>query len=164
MVSRIDTMISQGLVSELLGFYSYALSHLSHKQEDDTPADEQQEETVAQEGPEGHVAQQQPQSADEQELDFTRGVLQAIGFKEFAPLLHFLRAQGWQPPHTDSVSGLSAASLAQAHELVQTPQGAKLLAESKEKLYRATRKYAKQQLRRIKGRMLKGLHTWPFLD
>ena len=67
----------------------------------------------------------------EHPFDYTKGILQAIGFKEFAPYLELSEKEK------------------------KTPHGEALLASCIEDVERSTRRYAKRQITWIKNRTLK---------
>eukprot|EP00045_Choanoeca_perplexa_P017532 m.256313 g.256313 ORF g.256313 m.256313 type:complete len:498 (-) comp17563_c0_seq3:4290-5783(-) len=103
----------------------------------------------------------QPQQLIDQaeQLDYTQGVLQAIGFKEYAPLFQHVLGLGW-------LEGLVSGSVLdweQLDTLLQDEQATVLLQQGREAMDRATIKYAKRQLAWIKNRLLKardGLYVY----
>lgn len=119
---RVDDMLAAGLIPELEAFHSMCEHHRVDNHEGEAKA-------------EGSAAAVREESVDVD--DGGRGILQAIGFKEFAP---YLAARSAKDPSADT-----------------------LLASCVDTMKQRTRRYARKQTRWIVNRMLAkatpGMHT-----
>ena len=122
-------MLQLGLLPELFGFFADALSRM--------PADLALPEAARQ-------------------LNFTHGVLQAIGFKEFMPLLLHLLERGWEPRHAPSESEPVQRQWQQVAPFLMEPPAEAILRACVADLKAATARYARRQLAWINGRLLRG--------
>jgi tRNA A37 N6-isopentenylltransferase MiaA len=89
------------------------------------------------------------------QLDYTQGVLQAIGFKEYAPLFDHVLKQGWLE---GCVEG-DPLDWQQLEALLKDPTACMLQQQGRDAMDRATVKYAKRQLTWIKNRLLIGQYS-----
>ena len=177
---RVDAMLEQGLLHELLAFYVNVIQRrpaalMQHGGSsggsgngggDDnnsgcaSPAAAEEEDNRGEAGPGGEEG-----GADRQlpPLDYTRGILQAIGLKEFQPLFDWLAAHQW-PALCAALRGEQPAQLSPAavaadetlQALLAEPPARALVAGGIEAVKSATRRYARRQIKWITGRLRQG--------
>ncbi|CRK96849.1 CLUMA_CG009944, isoform A [Clunio marinus] len=82
--------------------------------------------------------------SDRNDIDYEKGVLQTIGFKEFIPYL-----EAYDKTNDDLIDHFVNAS-----ESCEKPQGWKMLEECLEELKLVTKRYSKKQLKWIRNRFL----------
>eukprot|EP00730_Choanoeca_flexa_P006943 TRINITY_DN12252_c0_g2_i4.p2 TRINITY_DN12252_c0_g2~~TRINITY_DN12252_c0_g2_i4.p2 ORF type:complete len:499 (+),score=53.68 TRINITY_DN12252_c0_g2_i4:2448-3944(+) len=93
------------------------------------------------------------------QLDFTAGVLQAIGFKEYLDVFKHVIESGW----LDGKVRHSDLDWEQLDAILSQPRGCKLLDKGRQAMNQATIKYAKRQTAWIRNRLLierEGLYVY----
>jgi tRNA dimethylallyltransferase len=129
---RVDAMAAAGLLKELFDFHR------------DLHKDAPQTLLLADEG---------ARTAANCGLDFTKGILQAIGFKEFAPLFALLHHHGWRDEALEDMAGIGA--FLQGDDKA-VGDARRVLGECVEDMKRATRRYARKQIAWVQNRLLRG--------
>lgn len=173
---RVDAMLGQGLLPELLDFYQrltkqqpdFLLLRPSNNKEG-LPAD-MDEQKVQQPGHDAVLleagttdvsATANGPRAPAPRFDYTRGILQAIGLKEFQPLFDHLLSRGWAStaaPFHSSSSPSPTERQEHLNNLLDSPEAKELMDAGIEQIKLGTRQYARRQLRWIKRRLQSGQH------
>ncbi|KAJ3118908.1 hypothetical protein HDU96_006559 [Phlyctochytrium bullatum] len=136
--SRVDSMINQGLFQELLDMWSRippAFLRPSSNQTDEGDSSKPNQSLLP----------------DMATVDFTRGILQAIGFKEFAPYLFLLELSRRQT----EVGSASNDEHAVKDGLSMDSRLAELRDKGVESMKTGTRRYARRQVTWIKNKLAK---------
>lgn len=154
--ARVDDMLAQGLLAELLAFYVRLV-----QERPPTLVLGSDGERIGRSPPAGAATPPtSPNAAGATVsdvlpmLDYTRGILQAIGFKEFQPLFDWLAAAGWAPLQPGAVEGPLQHPV---EPLLAQPEAQRLLTLGIEEVKRATRRYARRQIKWITGRLRQGM-------
>ena len=191
--ARVDSMLEQGLLYELLAFYVNVVQRqppaLVCCQRGDTagdgsdnvavktasgdmgakpsapagapPGDDRGPETGGRPEPSASDAEQLPP------LDYTRGILQAIGLKEFQPLFDWLAVQEWpqlraalRGEQREPATAASVRSDEALQKLLAEEPATKLVGLGIEAVQAATRRYARRQIKWITGRLRQSKCAW----
>lgn len=152
---RVDAMLEAGLMNELVGFHEQLLR-------DRPPALVR----MAPPGDGGEVAASAPDeppaeasvrtgaalvASGRATIDYSRGILQAIGFKEFEPLLSLLHTRMLATPGCDSLR--AARALAEGER--ERTRRRRLEAEGLELMKQRTRRYARKQTAWVQNRLMR---------
>lgn len=128
--NRIDGMVADGLLQEIRRFYNdFKLSHAKSNGDTDNFA-----------------------------IDCTKGMFQAIGFKEFVPYLDKYPTEALDAEITDFIKG-GGSSKCEGPK----PEGIQLLEECLETLRLRTKRYSKTQIKWVTNRLIstRGRHVPP---